>query len=210
MHYCQPAGPLDDFHERELNELKAVTVHPELATAAALDYCAREEICPPAWVVKKAAELMCYLLKREKAQKRGRTAGHIARYRQDLCDLERFDAILAIRRMRSRVRRDVKIARSRGREFQESKQYEYIKKERAWLRHGTLQCASMYLSGRDARAGVDAIKASYRRVCRNTDGKTIPDQYYLFNEQFLSKLGFPGLMDRKPGTKLLPLYNLTP
>lgn len=210
MHYCQPAGPLDEFHAQELNELKAVTVHPELATVAALEYCAREEICPPPWVVQKAADLMCDLLKREKAQKRGRTAGHIARYRQDLCDLERFDAIVGIRKFRSRVRRDVAIARSRGQEFKKSKRYEYIKRERAWLRYGTLQCASMYLSGRDAKAGVDAMKASYRRVCRSTAGKIVPDQYYVFNEQFLCKLGFPGLLDRKPGTKILPLCNLTP
>ena len=81
-----PPVSLDRFHERELNELKAVTVHSELATAAALDYCAKEEICPPPWVVKKAAELMCDLLKREKAERRGRTAGRIARYRQDLWD----------------------------------------------------------------------------------------------------------------------------
>ena len=210
MHYCKPAGLLDRFHERELNELKAVTVHSELATAAALDYCAREEICPPPWVVQKAADLMCDLLKREKAQKRGRAAGHIARYRQDLWDLERFDAILEIRRLRDRARSDVKIARSFGRKFQKSKRYEHIKKRRDWYRYGTLQCASMYLTGRDAKAGVDAMKASYQRVCRNTDGKTVADQYYLFNEPFLRKIGIPGLADRKPGTKWFPLYNLTP
>ena len=128
MHYCKPAGLLDRFHERELNELKAVTVHSELATAAALDYCAKEEICPPPWVVKRAAELMCDLLNREKAERRGRTAGRIARYRQDLWDLERFDAILAIRKFRNRVRRDVAIARSLGRKFQELKALSIYKK----------------------------------------------------------------------------------
>lgn len=210
MDYCQPSGLLDKFHKRQLDELKAVTVHSELATAAAMDYCAREGICPPWWAVERAAALMCDLLKREKAQKRGRAAGHIARYRQDLIDLERFDAILAIRRFRQRVRSDVKIVRSFGQKFQKSKQYGYIKKERAWLRHGTLQCASMYLSGRDARAGVDAIKASCRRIRRNTVGKTIPDQYYVFDGQFLRQIGLFDLLERKPGTKWFPLYDLTP
>lgn len=210
MHHCQPADPLGNFFERQLNELKAVTAYPELATAAALDFCAKEGIGAPLWLVKRAAELMCDLLKREKAQRRGRTAGHIARYRQDFWDMERFDAIFGIRRFRSRVQSDLKISRSLGPAFKKSKRYEYIKRERAWLRHGTYQCASMYLSGRNSRAGADAIKASYRRVSRNTAGKAALDQYYLFDEAFLRKLGFPGLFDRKPGTKLLPLCNLTP
>jgi len=78
---------------------------------------------------------------------------------------------------------------------------------RRWLR--AYECAAMILVGRNARAGTDAMKASYCRVKRNLDSPTTATRYYLLDERFLRKLGFEGLMDRKPGTKLLPLYDLT-
>src|SRR3954471_5828831 len=90
MKYCKPARPVDRIHERELDSMRDMIAHKELAVAAAVDYCAEEEICPPPWLVSAAAELMRDLLMKEKAQKRGRAAGHIARYRQDLWDLERW------------------------------------------------------------------------------------------------------------------------
>jgi hypothetical protein len=78
-----------------------------------------------------------------------------------------------------------------------------------WLSQGTFECASRYLAGRDARVGADAIKASYRRCIERSGPGSFPDRYYLFDARFLAKLGFPDLNDRKSGTKLLPIYNLT-
>jgi len=64
MRHCKPPGPLDEIHDRELNAMKNMIAHKELAIAAAMDYCAEEEICPPPWLVSASAELMLDLLKR--------------------------------------------------------------------------------------------------------------------------------------------------
>ena len=47
MRYCKLEAPVDRIHERELNEMQSMVAHKELATAAAMEYCAEEEICPP-------------------------------------------------------------------------------------------------------------------------------------------------------------------
>jgi hypothetical protein len=210
MDYCSPAGPLDEFHQRELEELRNLTVHKELRVAAAMDYCAEEGICAPPWLAAEAASLIRDLLKREKAQKRGRLARHIARYRQDLCDLERWDAVEAIRRIRKKSKHEVEIMRSYGKTFRGTSRLQNYERLLAWSRNGTFECASMYLTGRDAKASAETIRASYRRCNRRSGTGQTPNRYYLFDERFLLKLGFPRLMDRKPGTKWLPLYNLTP
>lgn len=208
MRYCKPPGPVDALHERDLNNLKNMLAHRELAVAAAMDYCSEEQICPPPWLVAAAAELLRDLLKREKAQKRGRAAGHIARYRQAMWDIERWDAVLAIRRIRETIVNDERFMKAYPDDYR--KRVEHHKKTRSWLRHGTYSCASMYLAGRDARAGADAIRASYRRVKRSYDGPATDTRYWFLEERFLLKLGFESLHDRKPGTKWTPLYNLTP
>ena len=69
--------------------------------------------------------------------------------------------------------------------------------------------ASRYLVGREARVGADAIRASYRRCIRRAGTGSFPDRYYVLDPRFLKKLGIPDLQERKRGTKLLPLYNLT-
>ena len=207
MKYCKPAGPLDEIHERELNNMKKMATHNALAVAAAMDYCAEEGICPPPWAVLGSAQLMRDLLKREKAQKRGRAAGHIARYRQDLWDHERWDAVVEVREQQKRIRARVKLLRAHP--SYSKKSLKSDEKMLAWIGHDWLrayECAAMVLTGRNARIGVDAMKKSYRRIqrCNLTDNR-----YYLLDQRFLRKLGFEGPLERKPGTKLLPLFALT-
>ena len=201
-------SPID---ERDLAELESLTEHPELAAAAALDLCAEESIRPPGWVVKRAAALLSELLKKERAEKAGRAVGRIARYRQDQWDVERWDAIEEVRRMRSKVRYELKLIKSEGLSRNSAHARNYERLDSWFSEHGTFACASMYLKGRDARVGPPAMKASHRR-CRLRAAvarSQRPDRYYVFDERFLVKLGFPRLSDRKPGTKWLPLYDLT-
>ena len=205
----RPPTPLDDINERELNFLRAMTPHRELAVAAALDYCAEYDVCPPRWLVLASAELTRELLKRAKSRKRGRAAAPIARYRQDLWDIERWDAVVAIRSMQKKVQREVELAQKYqviGYLRRQEKMLNWLGRD--WLR--AYECAAMYLTGRNARVGPDAMKASFLRVGRTIANPDLAMKYHLLEESFLKKLGFEGLQDRKPGTKLLPLYNLTP
>src|SRR3954471_2506603 len=200
---------LEAIHRRELNEQKNLKVHREIRVAAALDYCAENHIDAPAWLIAEAAVLVRDLLKREKAQERGRKGNSITRYRRDQWDVERWDAVEEIRRMKKRIRADVQLRRKLRFTSENDKDWQYRQRQLAWFGHGTFECASRLLAGRDARVGPEAIKASYRRCKERAGPGPLPDRYYVFDEDFLLKLGIPRLSERKPGTKFLHLFDLT-
>jgi hypothetical protein len=200
---------LDRVHNRDLEELRKLTVHRELAVVAALDYCAEEGTEAPNWVAKEASMLLCELLLREKAEGPGRAGNRVSRYRQDQWDVERWDAVETVRRIRKKTKYDAALRRQYGENADNSRAMLDHERMLGWLRDGTFECAAKYLSGRDARVGADGIKASYLRCMDRAGSGPMPDRYYVFDPRFLAKLGFPNLQDRKPGTKSLPLYNLT-
>lgn len=200
---------MDRIHQRELNEMKNLTVHRELAVGAALDYCAEEGVTPPQWLVERSAALVRELLMREKALEPGRTGNRIARYKNDQRDVERWDAVEAIRRIRTKTEYDAKLRRQYGETPKNSRSMYHHERMLDWLRNGTFECASRYLAGRDARVGADAMRASYRRCIRRAGSGSFPDRYYVLDQRFLKKLGIADLNERSRGTKLLPLYDLT-
>jgi len=210
MKCCASGDPREKLFRRELDGLNAVTEHRELAIAAALEYCAEEGICPPPWVVREASDLLIRFLRDEKSKKRGRAAGLIARYRQDQWDVERWDAVEEMRRIRSKINREIKMIRdSRNPRFH--KRLQYYEHFRDWFRrYGTFECAAMYLTGRDAKAGAHTVRKSYRETKRRSGNGPTPNRYYVFDDRFLQKLGLPRVGDLKPGKKWWPLYNLTP
>lgn len=200
---------LHAIHQRELAELEKLTVHRDLAVAAALDCCLEEGIGPPQWLVERAATLLRELLLREKAPDRGRAGNRISRYKSDQRDVERWDAVEAIRRIRKKTEYNANLRRQYGETPENSRSMYHHERMRAWLRNGTFECASRYLAGREARVGADAIRSSYRRCNRRAGTGSFPDRYYVLDQRFLKKLGIPDLHERKQGTKLLPLYDLT-
>jgi hypothetical protein len=236
MHYCKSGDPLEDFHERELENFRSAVQHPELALAQAMRYCADEDICPPPRVIKDAADLICNLLLHQKCNQRGRNAGFIGRYRQDYWDLERWDAVLEVRRIRKRVMTNLKLLR-RALQCSERILKAEMKKAKSsndarlqclqrdvdyhrrqifheekwipWFKHGTFECASRYLVGRDARIGAHAMRSSYQRVQRALADPVERTRYSIFEERFLKHFGFPNLLERKSGTKSFPLYSIT-
>jgi hypothetical protein len=205
MKHCNPDSPTHDIDVRELNALRNLTAHQDIAAVAALDYCVEYEICTPPWVQKAVLQLVIDLLKREKSRKRGRAAGRVARLQQDQWDFERWDAVLEARRMRDKVKRELELHAEYGR-----KPHKSLGKLDAWFDHKTFVCASMLLSGRNARAGADAMKASYRKVKRSLEDPTATTEYHIFEGRFLKSLGLEDIHERKPGTKMMPLYDLTP
>ena len=199
----------EKFHERELADLNGAKFHRELAVIAALEYCAEEGRSPPPWAVREAADLLVRLLKLERTRKRGRAGSCIARYTQDMWDVERWDAVEEIRRIRNRSKHELNLLRELP-TGSHLRHREHQGKMQKWLRHGVFECASMYLVGRDARASAQTIRKSHREVKRRAGDGPKPDRYFLFDERFLRKIGLPGLQDRKKGTKTFPLYDLKP
>jgi hypothetical protein len=202
--------PLVRIHERNLNDLENMAAHSELATAAALDYCAEHHVPVPPWLVEAAAKLTRDLLLREKPKKRGRTAGIIARYRQDMIDFDRWNEVLVTRENQPRLKRDVTLCRTyldgnhpsrRDRE----KMHQWL--GHTWLR--AFECATMSLTGTHSRAGVEATRRSYLKVQRAMKGSEAAMRYHQLDVGFLIRLGCKGWFERKRGTKIMPLYDLT-
>lgn len=208
MNENQDLRPANDVDKRYLEGLKKCAAHKELVVAAALHYCAEAQVIPPKWVLVASSELMCELLKREKAQTRGRAAGHLARYRQDMRNAERANAVNQIRMIRERVRNDSKLIDADPSWDPGGQIEKRLEKMRQWLRHGTFACASMYLYGSYARAGAEAIKASYRRVQR-AHKDPLDTRYWYIDPRFLWQVGIDDRIE-VPGTKFAHLYNLTP
>lgn len=196
-----------DVHKRYLDGLKRCAAHKELAAAAALHFCAEHRIVPPKWVLTAASKLICDLLRGDNAKTRGRTANFLARYRQEMRRVERWNAVKQVRQIRESVEHEEKMINEYAEIYSEREKAHY-KKMREWLGFGTFACASMYLYGRYFRAGAEAIRTSYRKVTRAHKDPT-NTQYWYIEPSFLWQIGIDDRIE-VPGTKIVPLYNLTP
>jgi len=206
MRYCREPQPVDRLHEEELERHRKSAVHNDIAVAAAMYYCAEEKICPPPWLVAASANLMIELLKKEKSKKRWRAAGRVARCRQDLFDFDRWNAVHQIRELKKKNKDELEILKTWG--DVDQRHVTRIHKTQAWLlRHDTFECASMSLTGCDAKAGPEAVRASYRRVKRAMADKSVAYRYSLFTGNFLHRVGID--WGYRTGTKIVPFYDLT-
>jgi hypothetical protein len=172
-----------------------------------LHFCAEHQIIPPKWVLTAASKLICDLLRGDNAKARGRAANCLARYRQDMWHVERWNAVEQVRQVRKNVKHEETIIKRHPELYSERDKTHY-RKMREWLGYGTFACASMYLYGRYSRAGAEAIRASHRKVAQ-ADKDPTNTQYSYIEPSFLWKIGIDDRIE-VPGTKIVPLYNLTP
>jgi hypothetical protein len=204
MKNCGSNRLVDDLREQEFQRIKDMSVSNDIAFASGLYFCATERICAPQWLLEGAAKLLIELLSREKSKKRGRSGGRIARYCQDLRDYERWCAVLEVREMRLKNKDELKVPE------EQNKADERIKKTRNWLRYGTFECAAMVLKNTDAYATPAAVKASYRRVEKTMRDRPAAHRYHLTFNDFVFQIGLDWPGATKPGTKIVPFYDLTP
>jgi len=204
----QKLRPPNALFDHELDRIKGASRHNDLALAAALRLCVVERVAPPLWVLEGVDELVTDLLRRERSAKRGSYAGRVARYRQDMRDYTRHDAVEEVRRKRQEFQE--KADEMAGYSAERRKYFGCIDKILKWFRYGTFQCASLYLLGTDAFASPSAIRASYRRVARRMRSKDEALRYYLFWGDFLKRLGVPWPGTYDTGTKFTPFYDLKP
>lgn len=209
-------NPLHDYYQREFAELERITSHRALAAAAALYLCAIDGQSPPHWVVQEASELLCDLLA-NKPKKKGRAAGHVARYKQDLIELERWDAIYGIRQSQRRLYDELRRIRERGWDVNcpnglKSRVAERMKLQ-AWLGRSfprAVECAAMTLRGRDAYCSTSTMLKTYKKMQRHIKrlGNRQSPSHWLMDERFLMRIGFKSQHERNKGTKTLPLWTL--
>ncbi len=131
----------------------------------------------------------------------------MARCRQDLYDFDRWNAVHQIRELKAKNKNELEILKSWSNVDQ--RHVTRIHKTQIWLRrYDTFECASMSLTGCDAKAGREAVRASYRRVKRAMADRSAAYRHSLFTGNFLHRVGID--WGYKTGKKIIPFYNLTP
>lgn len=193
----RPYRSLEELHEAELSVLMRMPQR-ELGIAAAMHYCAKHRLVPPPELVCAAATVFCELLRREKPQKRGRAAGTLARYRQDMIDYTRADQVRVVREKQQEIARQVEELKQLNAPphlmKEQKKTHDWVGTD--WLR--VYACVSAMLRDTDAFGGPEAVKASYLRYLQNS--KNEHPRYKILDSAFLRELGldcsFPN-RDRK-------------
>jgi hypothetical protein len=202
---------LDEIHQRQLSWFQAMAQGgSELAPAAALDYCDRNGVTAPAWVMEIATAGYCNALTGFSPKKLGRSSGPIERYRQDINDHARWSEIIDLRFKQTELREHVEMMRTRGQTSKANPSE--AEKNLAWVGNSlerAYECASMLLRGTPAFRGPDAMKASYFRVIQTNREQAQPLRYHLFDPQFLARIGIEHPTFWGRGRKVVALYNLT-
>lgn len=211
MPHARPFKSLIEFDQEQLDCFQIMfNSGVVVAAAAALDYCDKHRLCPPPWLVAAATDLLCDLLKREKANRRGRSCGHVARHRQDRIDFDRWDQVKVVREKQKELKEEVEYLRSR--DDLPLSTLENPTKMLEWV-GSTLdrafECAAMLLEGTDAYGSPEAIKRSYFQVERNNKDPSQRLRYHLLDRIFLSRIGITHEIGLRPGRKVVPLYELT-
>jgi hypothetical protein len=186
---------ISTFHDMELEKLqKAHESGVIIAVPAALHYCHEHDRVPPPWLIQAALDLLCDLLRREKSTKRGRSAGAVARYRQDMIDFVRWNEVTVLEENQQRSMELMSTYPTCPSPLeadiytQEGAKAEWLGTSRSRLYH----CVSEVLEKTDAFGSPESIKRSYLQVQRNERDPAKAFRYYLLPYPFLSKLGIEG------------------
>ena len=213
MGFDRIKGRISVLDLEQLDILKRmVEAGSELAPAAALHYCAEIGLPAPTWVVEAASRSLCGHLNPNTRKKRGRSAGPIERYQQDMIDFMRWDQLVQCRYNQKKLQNDAELLRTDYKDLPLSEKQSHLKMinwaGRDWLR--AYDCVSMMLRGTPAFGGPDAIKASYCRVEQNNRHPVEKWRYFLFDPEFLESIGLKHPSRWGQSSKWVPLYELTP
>jgi hypothetical protein len=205
------ASSLDGFHRRRLQSLETMgRGGSAIAIPAALNYCDKHGPDLPKWFIRAAAQFTNELVKKKKKAKRGRSAGPLDRYRQDMTDFARYDEVCTVREKQKEILQELE----RLRHLPNLTAGIIEDKERmlAWVGQSferAFQCVSMILAETPAFGGPGAIKASYFRV---KEAMLIPEQayrYHVMDPQFLLSLEILPFELWGKVRKISPLFDLT-
>jgi len=177
----------DAFDEIYLESFAKLTEHESVAVARAMYYCKTHQICPPTWLVEKAATLLIELLKREKGMGRGRP-NRLARFKKDYAKRERWEAVESVHSIRADHKSDDGLLKILSKHEPGADRRKFHKARGDWLKQGTYECAAELLEQEYSRASTSTIQDSHVEVEdaieRGTDMTAI-----WFDDSFLESLG---------------------
>ena len=204
----RPFSSIEDHHRERLESFR-VMWHSEVGVFAAAFYCAAHKLALPDWLVPRLPVVLSALLTGPTG-KRGRANNPIARYRQDLIDYARWDAVKEVRYKQTELLEEVNELKAMR--TVPTAMLKERTKLLAWVGESLEQaylCAAALLAGGRASGGYDAVRKSYRRVERNSRDPGQLLRYHLVDPQVLRELGIDPFFDQPRGRKIVPLYDLT-
>jgi hypothetical protein len=209
----RPAESLKDLHERRLDWLRVMVYGGSaIAIPAAIQYCSKNNLIVPQWLVQITAVHYPALLRTDAPKKRGRSVSLVDRYRQDMRDYARWAEVKTVREKQIEIREEVDFLRanpkkaSAGRLGDREKMLRWVGKS---LRRA-FECASMLLADTCAFGGPDAIKSSYLTVEKVNRTQSQPLRYHMLETDFLASIGIaPFALKQGRARKVVPLYDLT-
>jgi hypothetical protein len=203
--FKRPFRSAYEMHAERL-ECYRRTWHQELGVAAALYYCDKYDVDLPRWVLRAAPVVLGQALSKSLSKKRGRSSNPIARYRQDMIDFTRWDAVRDTRTQQINLRQGVaELRKIRGAPPAMLRERERMMNwaGRTWLR--AYECATMILAHTEARGSPDAMKGSYIRVEANKH----PLRYHQFDSNFLRAVGLDVNFEARQRPKIIPFFEPT-
>lgn len=160
-----------------------------LGATAALYHSVTYGVALPRWAVGAALVLVCDLLKREKSEKRGRSAGGLARYRQDYIDFIRWNEVISLEEKQKTLKQQLADFERMPVDHQDF--YRDELKRAKWLgqtRTRIFECVSEMLQGTEASGSPLSIKRSFLAVERNNRHPTEAYRYVLLEQPLLTHL----------------------
>jgi hypothetical protein len=181
---------------------RMVSAGVTVGVPAALHYCVEHQVKVPPWLARAALHLLCDLLKRETSTKRGRSAGAIARYRQDMVDMIRWNEVVVLAERQAYIRDCFQSDPTfpKGRSSDELERAEWLGQSKSRV----FECVADVLERTDAFGSPGSIKRSYFQVERQMKDSSKAWRYYQLDHLFLQSLGLESDLGYGHGAKLVP------
>jgi hypothetical protein len=179
------------------------------ALLSALDWCLRQDIAAPRWVLEASYVAMVSSVADKGPKRRGRSADPITEYRMLLIHFARYEAVKQVREKQAELPQSLaELRKMKNVPRQMLKDSEAMVRwlGRSWIR--AYDCARALVEGTEAFGASETMKASYQLVNRMSHDPRTPLLFHLPSTQVLTDLGLLNVFEpnRNRGRKVRPLY----
>lgn len=176
----------DPFDHYYLESFSKLAEHEDIATARAIYYCNTHQICPPPWLLRRAASLLIELLRAEKSTGRGKR-NRLARFMADYSKLERWAAVETVLSMRETTKRNDASLKDFPEDRPGSTWSKWHNRTTLWLKKGTYQCAADVLEGEYSNVTPSSIQNGHLEVQKAAERGSLLT-FTWFDDEFLYDL----------------------
>ena len=200
---------LSAIYKRELNGCKRSFEAGNFgAVLAAIRWCRKYNLAAPPWLLDASYELLVKAIRHIKSGKLGRAGNLLARLRQDMIDLTRWDEVERAREKQKEIAKEVaELRKLKNVPSTLMEEQEYMLRWVGSNRDRAYECASHRLQGTGAFAGPDAIRRSYLIVKRASKNSKQAIRYRLIDHYTMERLNLLSVFEPPRGTKPRLLFD---